>query len=116
MGPRGSRPGGGSRQARKTDRVISLLLDFSNRFAKAASSNHGTLSCGRKELLAGGIHMAKLSPLGTGAPLGAVHIIGREVVAYTAFYQSHWIKLTLRKALGRLEPLFILRAGRQRCR
>lgn len=52
--------------------------------------------------------MAKLSPLDTGASLWAVHIIGREVVAYTVFYQSHQIKLTLRKAIGRLEPLFIL--------
>ena len=53
--------------------------------------------------------MPKLSPLGTGASLGAIHTIGGKGRTYSVFYQNHQI----RKALGRLEPLFILYSSKQ---
>lgn len=77
--PSGNRTVGAGGWSWRTDRVISLLLDFSNRFAKVASSNYGALlDCGRKELLAGRIQMHKLSPLGIGASLRAIQIKERR--------------------------------------
>ena len=83
--PMGNRPGGGRRQTQEDWQSLPHSQAFPINMLK-----HQTPILWRvKEGATGGrMQMARQSPLGAGASLGAIPMMGGQVVAHTAFYQS----------------------------